>query len=128
MQQILLIAAGGSLGAVARYGFSTYILGTLNDVFPWGTLIVNLTGSFVIGAFIEVCETVIVPTDWRSFITIGFIGAYTTFSTYTLETMNLLRDGEVRLAAINVIASNVAGLLLVVMGIYSARFLLKLFS
>ena len=128
MQQILLIAVGGSLGAVARYGLSAYTLGTVNDIFPWGTLIVNVTGSFVIGAFIEMCEAVVIPSDWRSFVTIGFIGAYTTFSTYTLETVNLLREGEVRVAAINVIASNVAGILFVVMGFYSARFLLKLFS
>ncbi|HWP82179.1 MAG TPA: fluoride efflux transporter CrcB [Bacteroidota bacterium] len=128
MQQILFIAVGGSLGAVARYGLSTLVYHSTGETFPWGTLVVNLTGSFVIGVVIELFDTAIIPTEWRSFITIGFLGAYTTFSTYTLETVNLLRDGELKLATFNIVASNLMGILFVVLGIYSFRFLLKLFS
>lgn len=128
MQQILFIAVGGSLGAVARYGLSTFVYHSTGETFPWGTLVVNLTGSFVIGVVIELFDTAIIPTEWRSFITIGFLGAYTTFSTYTLETVNLLRDGELKLATFNIVASNLMGVLFVVLGIYSFRFLLKLFS
>lgn len=128
MQQVLLIAVGGSLGAVARYGLSSFVYHTTSETFPWGTLVVNLTGSFVIGVVIELFDTAIIPTEWRSFITIGFLGAYTTFSTYTLETVNLLRDGELRLATFNIVASNLVGIIFVVLGIYSSRLLLKLFA
>jgi CrcB protein len=128
MQQVLLIAVGGSLGAVARYGLSTFVYHSTSETFPWGTLVVNLTGSFLIGVFVELFDTAIIPTAWRSFVTIGFLGAYTTFSTYTLETVNLLRDGELKLAAFNVLASNLIGVLFIVLGIYSFRLLLKLFS
>ena len=128
MQQVLLIAVGGSLGAVARYGLSTFVYHTTNEVFPWGTLVVNLTGCFLIGAFVELFDTAIIPSEWRSFISIGFIGAYTTFSTYSLETLNLLREGELRLASVNILASNLLGIVLVVLGIYSSRVLIKCFS
>lgn len=128
MQQILFIAIGGSLGAVARYGLSTFVYHTTSDIFPWGTLVINLTGSFLIGVFIELFDTTIIPSEWRSFITIGFLGAYTTFSTYTLETVNLFRDGELRLAAVNVFVNNILGIVLVVAGMYSSRLALKLFS
>lgn len=128
MQQILLIAIGGSLGAVARYGLSTFVYHTTNDIFPWGTFVVNLTGSFLIGVFIELFDTTIIPSEWRSFITIGFLGAYTTFSSYTLETVNLFRDGELRLAAVNVLANNLISIVLLVAGIYFSRLALKLFS
>jgi CrcB protein len=125
MQKLLLIAAGGSLGAVARYGLSTFVYQAAGDGFPWGTLIINLTGSFLIGAVMEFFDATIIPNAWRSFLTIGFLGAYTTFSAYTLETINLLRDGEIRLALFNILACNLIGLLAVVLGIYSTRLLLK---
>ena len=128
MQQVLLIAAGGSLGAVARYGVSTFVYHTTGETFPWGTFIVNLTGSFLIGFYIDLFDTTLIPTAWRSFITIGFLGAYTTFSTYTLETVNLIRDGELRLAVANIVVSNVACILFVVLGMYSSRILLKMIS
>jgi fluoride exporter len=128
MQQIILIAVGGSLGAVARWGLSTYISQSTNGSFPWGTLIINLTGSFLIGMFMELFDRAMIPSEWRSFITIGFLGAYTTFSTYTLESVNLLRDGELRLATVNILSSNVVGIISVVLGIYSSRLIFKLFS
>jgi CrcB protein len=128
MQQLLLIAVGGSLGAIARYGISTYVLGMVNDVFPWGTLLVNGTGAFLIGVFVELFDAAIVPPPLRSFIAIGFLGAYTTFSTFSLETINLFRDGEIRLAAMNVLASNILSIALVAAGIYASRTLVRLFS
>jgi CrcB protein len=128
MQQVLLIAVGGSLGAIARYGLSTFVYHVSNGTFPWGTLLINLTGCFLIGVFVEFFDTAIIPSEWRSFVTIGFIGAYTTFSTYSLETVSLLREGEFRLASMNIIASNLLGIALVVIGIYFSRSVLKLFS
>lgn len=128
MQQLLLIALGGSIGAVARYGLSTVVYHLAAETFPWGTFVVNLTGSLVIGVVIELFDTAIIPPGWRSFITIGFLGAYTTFSTYTLETVNLLRDGELKLATFNIVASNVGCLLSLVLGMYASRLFLKLLS
>jgi len=128
MQQILFIAVGGSLGAVARYAISTYIYQSVNEVFPWGTLVVNLSGSFIIGAFAELFETAMIPSEWRSLVTIGFIGAYTTFSTYSLETLSLLREGELRIASMNVLASNILGIVFVGLGIYSSRMIFKLIA
>lgn len=119
---------GGSLGAVARYAISTYIYQSVNEVFPWGTLVVNLSGSFIIGAFAELFETAMIPSEWRSLVTIGFIGAYTTFSTYSLETLSLLREGELRIASMNVLASNILGIVFVGLGIYSSRMIFKLIA
>jgi CrcB protein len=128
MQQVLFIALGGSLGAVARYGVSSYVLTAVSEIFPWGTLIVNLSGSFLMGVVIELFEHTIVPPNLRSLITIGFLGAYTTFSTYSMETVNLLRDGEVRLATTNFLLSNVLACLLFILGLYCSRASFKLFS
>lgn len=128
MRQLLLIAVGGSLGAIARYGLSTIIYNNTNTLFPWGTLIVNLTGCLFIGMFIEFFETTIIHAEWRSFITIGFLGAYTTFSTFSLETVNLLREGEIGLAVANIFWSNFIGITLVIIGIYFSRLLIKFFS
>jgi fluoride exporter len=128
MQQLFLIALGGSLGAVARYGVSTFIYHATSETFPWGTMVINLTGSFLIGVFIELFDMAIIPSEWRSFITIGFLGAFTTFSTYTLETVNLLRDGEMGLATLNALASNFVGIPIVMLGMYTTKVILKLFS
>lgn len=128
MQQVLLIAVGGSLGCVARYGMSTLVYNINGEVFPSGTLIVNITGSFLIGFFAELFDAALIPSPWRSFATIGFIGGYTTFSTYTFETLNLIREGELRLATLNVLGNNVLGLIFVAFGIYACRILVKLFA
>jgi fluoride exporter len=126
LQQILFIVAGGSLGALTRYGLSKYISQNLNQIFPWGTLVINLTGSFLIGFFFELFDRAIIPVEWRSLITIGFLGAYTTFSTYSLETLNLLREGEIKLGLLNILASNILGIILVFIGMGCSRFLIKL--
>jgi len=128
MKEILLIAAGGSLGAIARYGTSSLVYSSMVGVFPWGTLAVNVLGSFLIGCLIEIFDAALFPAEWRSFLGIGFLGAYTTFSTYTLETVNLLRDGQIKLAAANVLVGNVAGIAAVVLGIYVSRFVMKLIA
>lgn len=128
MQQALFIAAGGALGSLARYGLSMVIQQASAGTFPRGTLVVNITGSFLIGALMEAFDSVLVPPLWRSFLTIGFLGAYTTFSTYTFETVRMMREGEIGPAALNVVGGNVAGLVAVVLGMYLTRAALKLLS
>lgn len=125
MQQLITIATGGALGALARYGMATAVYRMTSESFPWGTLVVNLSGSFVLGVLVELFEASVISPEMRSLLTIGFLGAYTTFSTYTLESVNLLRQGEIALAAWNIIASNVLGLFMIVLGSYASRIVLK---
>jgi CrcB protein len=125
MQQVLLIAFGGSLGCVARFAVSSMTSNASSGAFPWGTFAVNITGSFLIGVFAELFETTVVPSGWRSFATIGFLGGYTTFSTFTLETLNLLRDGELRYALLNLLGSNLLGISCVALGLYATRLVFK---
>lgn len=126
MQHILVIALGGSLGAVSRYLISKNIYRVFPHLFPLGTLVVNTTGAFIIGFLYSLFENTIVSDDVKAFLTIGFLGAYTTFSTYSLETVNFIRDGEIRLGLLNIFLNNIACLLMVVAGFISARVILKL--
>lgn len=126
MKHILYIAAGGALGALTRYGVSKFVNQFTGGAFPWGTLVVNFTGLFIIGFLFELFERTVVPSEIRSFLTIGFLGALTTFSTYGIETLNLLRDGEYGLGLMNVVLSNVAGIGLVVVGIIVARLVVRI--
>ena len=126
MQHVLLIACGGMLGALSRYALSKYIGQSVNDIFPWGTLVINLSGSLLIGIFFELFDRALIPADLRSLVTIGFLGAYTTFSTYSLETVTLLREGEIKLCLANVVLSNVLGIALVVLGMNATRIAIKL--
>ena len=128
MQNILFIACGGAVGAVCRYLLAGAINNAAGAGFPWGTMFVNLTGSFVIGLLAEVFDILIMPSFARPLILIGFLGAYTTFSTFTLETFKLLQDGEIRFAVINMLISNISGIAFVIVGIISARLLLNLFK
>jgi CrcB protein len=126
MQQILFIVIGGSLGALTRYGLSKYISQSIQGIFPWGTLVINLTGSFLIGFFFELFDRAMIPAEWRNIITIGFLGAYTTFSTYSLETLSLLQTGEIKAGLLNILMSNLLGIGLVFTGMQFSRFLIKI--
>ncbi len=121
---IIVVAFGGSLGAVMRWGLSTityrYAAG---GFFPWGTLAVNLSGSFLIGFLWEAMERTAASQNFKAFVFIGLLGAFTTFSTYSIENFNLIRDGEVKSAAINIVASNVLGIGLVFAGFGLSRFI-----
>ncbi|MFQ3675952.1 MAG: fluoride efflux transporter CrcB [Endomicrobiia bacterium] len=126
MLNISSILLGGSFGALARYLVSKQIYLFTNDIFPWGTLIVNLTGSLLIGFFYEIFNNVIVSVEIRNFITIGFLGAYTTFSTFSLENFNLLKESEYKLFTINFLLNNIFGLVCVLFGFYFARIFIKI--
>jgi CrcB protein len=118
-----LIAAGGAVGALLRYVVSGWAYRWAGTGFPWGTLSVNVLGSFVIGFLWAASERAPFGPRWTPFVFIGVLGAFTTFSTYALESLNLFREGELRLAAVNLLASNVLALLAVVLGFLSARYL-----
>jgi CrcB protein len=110
------IALGGALGALARYGLDEWI-GRRAGAFPWGILVVNVTGAFLIGFFTEALEPRF-ETGWvRPLVVTGFLGAYTTFSTLSLDTYRLLDRGELDQALVNVVGTVVLGLLAVWAGL-----------
>ena len=114
MKIILAIAAGGAFGAVARHFAIHQVALLLGSTFPWGTLAVNVAGSFVMGALIETMALAWSPAqEFRAFLFVGFLGAFTTFSTFSLDVALLYERGQLIAAATYIVASvilSVAGL------------------
>jgi CrcB protein len=120
--RLLLIAFFGAAGTLARYGLQGLVQVRTGATFPYGTLIVNLTGCFFLGLIGQfLLNRMVIPVDWRIAIAVGFFGGYTTFSSFGWETAKLLEDGEWLRATSYVAASVVAGLLLSVAGIRLAN-------
>ena len=117
----LAVALGGALGALARWGTSGWIHARTGLQFPWGTLGVNLLGALLLGISYGVFEHVQLPPAARSFLTLGFLGAFTTFSTFSYEAVLLLQRGETSRAVGYVGGSVIAGLLAVVLGLAIGR-------
>ncbi len=126
MMRLLIIALGGALGAVLRYVISEIPYRYFSPTFPYGTLLVNLLGAFIIGMLFELSRRINIPSDWRVFVFIGIIGAFTTFSTFALETVNLVRDSEYIPALWNILITNFAGLFVVYLGFLSTRFAFRI--
>jgi CrcB protein len=119
---ILLVGAGGFLGAIARYLVDGWVSAATGGRFPFGTMAVNLTGAFVLGVLFALSvERGGLPASIRVPVLIGFIGAYTTFSTLMLESWRLVEDGSYAVAAGNLIGSIVFGMLAVVAGLAVGR-------
>ncbi len=116
------IGAAGFAGAVARYAVEGWVARRTSGAFPWGTLVVNATGCFLLGLLFTVFTGRLLPHPaLRAALTIGFLGAYTTFSTFSLETVRLVEDGAVLYAAGNVVGSVALGLASVYAGIFVGR-------
>lgn len=108
MLTYIWIAMGGALGSVARFWLSGVVANRFGETFPWGTLIVNVSGSFVIGVFATATgpeSRWLVSPTFRQFFMIGICGGYTTFSSFSLQTLSLIRDGEYLHASANVLLS-----------------------
>jgi fluoride exporter len=119
---LVLIGIGGFAGAIARYVVDGFVAERASGAFPWGTLAVNLSGSFVLGLlFALTTERALLPPEIRGPVLIGFIGAYTTFSTYMLESWRLVEDGAMALALANLLGSTLLGLVAVVAGVAIGR-------
>jgi fluoride exporter len=116
MRTLLGVALAGALGALARYGLGDLIARRFPG-FPWGTLAINVTGSFLIGAlFVILTERTSASPAFRSTVMIGLIGSYTTFSTFSLETVRLLQEGSTTAAGLNVVSNLGIGLAAVWLG------------
>ena len=127
----LWVAIGGALGSVARFGVGNYASQWHGGGFPWGTLIVNVTGSFVIGLFAALTGPGgrwAVSLDARQFVMVGICGGYTTFSSFSLQTLDLARDGHLAGAGANVVGSVVACLVAVWLGYLAAMALGQAFA
>lgn len=106
MMQVISIALGGALGALCRYGMSNSLYLFLGRNFPYGTLAVNIIGSIIMGfAYVMMIERIDVSPDLRAATMIGFLGAFTTFSTFSIETLNLLESGDLFKASLNIVLS-----------------------
>ena len=118
----LWIALGAVVGASARYFVSGYIARIFSTTFPYGTLVINITGSLVLGFFLILAgERMLLDPRWRLLIAIGFCGSYTTFSSYAFETFALMEQGQWLLMAWNILASNALCLAGVLAGAAIAR-------
>lgn len=119
---ILLIGLGGFAGAITRYLVDGAIADRTGGAFPWGTLVVNVTGSFLLGVlFAMTAERAILPAEIRGPVMIGFIGAYTTFSTWMLESWGLIEGGSYLPALANLGGSVIVGLVAVAAGLVIGR-------
>ncbi len=117
MMHWLAIAIGGALGSVLRFAAVSYLTPLINYRFPFGTFIVNLSGSFLIGvAYVLLMEKTTMPAEWRLFFITGILGGYTTFSAFSLEILQLWQEGHVVNAFVYASASVMLGLLMAFIG------------
>jgi CrcB protein len=122
MKDILWISLGAVVGANLRFAVNRWAAACLSASLPYGTLIVNVTGSFVLGFFLVwTTERVLADPHWRMLIAIGFCGSYTTFSSYSFETLHLFEEGHYSMAIGNFVLNNLVSLLAVFGGAVLAR-------
>ncbi len=124
MQKLLLIAVAGGLGALSRYGLAGLVQRWTDSMFPWGTAVVNVVGCFVFGLlWVAMEERFSLSPETRVIVLTGFMGAFTTFSTYMFETQQLLEDSQYLLAFGNLGLQNVLGLAAVILGLSLGKFI-----
>lgn len=121
----IYVAVGGVVGTLARFGVARWVYGWAGVAFPWGTLLVNLAGSFVLGLVVRGSELSTLSPELRGAIVIGFCGAFTTFSTFTYETVALMHEGAWVRAALYVVGSVGLGLVAIALGFSAASLLLR---
>lgn len=123
MMNLILIFLGSGLGAISRYGLSNLVHGFLGRAFPYGTLVVNASGSFVMGLFFIIIldRFGALAPQLRAFLLIGFLGGYTTFSSFSIETLTLLEQGAWVSASLNILLNIIVCISLAWLGVLGAR-------
>jgi CrcB protein len=122
LKDILVISVGAVVGANARWVISRYAARLLSPIFPYGTLLINVSGSFIVGFFlIWTSERVLMDPRWRLLVVVGFCGAFTTFSSYAFESMAYIEQGQWLLLAANFLANNLLCFAAVLAGMALAR-------
>jgi CrcB protein len=122
MPTFLIISLGAILGANCRYWIGGWAVERLGTTFPYGNLIINLSGSFILGLFMTlISDRFLVNPHWRVLVAIGFLGSYTTFSSYTYESVNLMLSGQYGSGLLNLFGSSFLGGLAVLFGIWIGR-------
>jgi len=119
-----MVGIGGFAGAIARFALGSYIGNRFGSRFPYGTFVINISGSFLIGFVLTMlAQRFDLSPNWRYLIPIGFIGAYTTFSTFEYETLRTVQDGQILMAFANVSLSVIVGFAAVWLGVVAGRVL-----
>lgn len=122
MTRVLLVAAFGAVGATSRYAIDGLVSGIWSGRFPLGTFLINVTGSFALGILVAVTtERMLLAPNWRFALGIGFLSAFTTFSTYTYDTIRLAESNQWGLALLNAFGSLAVGLLAAFVGLKVGR-------
>lgn len=121
MIKVLLVAGGGALGSAARYLVGNWVQARLGSEFPWGTMFVNVSGSFLIGAVLGLFEGSGLSNEARLLLAVGVLGGYTTFSTFSHDTLRLLENGSLVPALLNAVGQFAAGLAAVYAGALLSR-------
>lgn len=117
MNRYLLILIGGGLGSVARYALGASVTNRLGAEFPFGTVLINISGSFTVGLLMTLLTERFLPhPNYRLLLVVGFLGGFTTFSSYEWDSLSLLREREFLFAALNLVGSAFAGLVAVWLG------------
>lgn len=125
MRILFFVALGGAAGAVARFGVGSWVHSWAGWSMPWGTFAVNALGSLLIGVSLRILEGMTATAELRALVTIGLLGAFTTFSTYAYDTVTLVREGSWGRAGLYAFGSLAVGVLAVVVGFGAAGWLLK---
>lgn len=122
METFLLISLGAMFGANLRYWVGVWAAGRLGTSFPYGNLIINITGSFILGFFMTLAvDRLLLDPRWRIFFAVGFLGSYTTFSSYTFESLSLIMENQWLPGLFNLFGSAFLGGVAVFLGIIAAR-------
>ena len=125
MKYLLFIAVGGATGAVSRHLLGTWVHSLWEGKLPLGTLLVNMLGSFAIGVvYVMLVERQLIHADWRSVLMVGFLGAFTTFSTFSLETISLFESGHSLHAAVYMVGSAVICVVMAGVAIHLTRLII----